>query len=129
MSDKETEERWSKLDADLKEIITLEKLKETNRYNSAIFAYKFIKTAYGMLFDITFMVFLFPAAIYHGVTKFYSVIGLCDGSSGYGFELIFIGITFSLLMVTIEMIYYSGLDYINTFVIEKMFGFSTTTEA
>ena len=81
-----------------------------------------------MLFDLVFMALLLPAAIYHKVNAFYAAVGMCNGSSGYAFELFVIGPTFAMVLVAIEIVFYSGLDYIRTFVIEKNFGFSKVTE-
>ena len=125
--DEELKKKWEKLDSDVKEIYTFEKLKETNRYNNAIFRLKFIKACYGLLFDLFFMSSLYPAAIWNNLGWLFSKIGLCNGTSGDFFEIIVIGVIFAFIMMAIEIAVFSGLHYLEMFAIEKTFGFCKQT--
>ena len=123
VDDKELREKWDRLDNDVKEIYTFEKLKETNRYNNASFSLKFVKACFGLLFDLFFMASFYPATIWNYIALSMSKIGLCNGTSGDAFEILVMGVIFSLTMVAIEIVVFSGFNYLEAFAIEKAFGF------
>ena len=123
MTDEEAEARWNKLDKDVQAVYTLEKLKETNKYNSSVYTVEFVKACYGMAFDVYFMAQLYPAAIWHGLEQAFAFFGLCNGGAGASFEILVVGITFSLTCLSIELILFSGIDFIAKFVVEKTYGF------
>jgi len=117
VDDDELKRKWEKLDSDVREIYTFETLKETNRYNNSLYRLKFIKACYGMLFDLFFVASLYPAAIWNSLGLLFSKVGLCYGTSGDFFEIFVVGVFFSLIMVTIEIAVFSGLNYIEMFAI------------
>ena len=74
------------------------------------------------------MTSLYPAAIWHNLNWLAASIGLCNGSSGNIFELLVLGISFSMVMMAIEIVVFSGISYLEVFVVEKTFGFSKLNE-
>jgi hypothetical protein len=88
-----------------------------------VYTVEFIKACYGMAFDVFFMANLYPAAIWHGLEKSFANLGLCNGEAGASFEILIVGISFALICVAIELIVFSGIDFIAKFVVEKTFGF------
>lgn len=84
---------------------------------------EFVKACYSMAFDIYFMAQLYPAAIWHGLEQAFTFLGLCNGEAGASFEILVVGITFSLICISTELILFSGIDFIAKFVVEKTFGF------
>jgi hypothetical protein len=105
------QQRFDQLHPDIKQFYNWDKVRDSMKYQGALFSVKTIKIVYMCVYDVLFQWFLIPLYIWNYLQVLATRLGLCNQPGGPYYELAFVPLFF-VIIVSVDTFIFIGFNWI-----------------